>query len=145
MTGIANLLYGWHRYTDVWGQQRRSLTGWAHNPAKTLIRFSDDLARFPDLDIAIVDVMTDLVLENADPLDPVNTITAALYDFYSMLDQALTDSPNLTVSVLSKAMFIAILYVIDLLRVFYAAFSYLSFNGVMSFDTKIYFLLERQC
>jgi len=98
MTGIANLLYGWHRYTDVWGQQKRVNPGWAHNPAKNLIRLTDDLTRFPDLDVLVVDVIVDLVLESANPLDPVNTISAPIYDFYSTLDQALTDFPNLNVS-----------------------------------------------
>jgi len=98
MTGIANLLYGWHKYTDVWGQQKRVNPGWAHNPAKNLIRHAKDLARFPNLDLVVIDVLADVVLENANPLDPTSTITTALYDFYTTIDQALTDVPSMTVS-----------------------------------------------
>jgi len=100
MTGIIGLLYGWHKYTDIWGQQKRVNPGWAHNPAKNLIRFAEDLTRFPDLDVILVDVITELILESASPLDPVSTVSAAIYDFYSTLDQALTELPSINVSVL---------------------------------------------
>jgi len=100
MTGVAYLLYGWHKYTDVWGQQRRTLAGWAHNPAKSLIRFPEDLNRFPDLEAVVVDVLSDVVLQAADPLDPVSTIKTAVYDFYNILDQGLSDHPNLHVIIL---------------------------------------------
>jgi len=100
MASITTLLYGWHRYTDVYSRQKKNMTGWAHNPAKNLIRLAEDLTRFPDLDYLLVDVWNDIILDSADPLDPVNSLSAPVCDFFGIIDQALSDHPGLHVSLI---------------------------------------------
>jgi len=98
MSSIVNLLYGWHRNTDIWAQQRRTLSGWAHNPAKNLIRLSEDLSRANELKLLVVDVLADIVIDSANPLDLAGSLPVLMCEFYGTLDHVLTEHPSLKVS-----------------------------------------------